>query len=361
MDKNKNEFINKIVLKLVKYEPERKKRLSQLRLICAIPIIIISMIALIFVVSIIALISHFSFLNLLPTLFGLHWVFMLLAIMLTIVLTVRTFFDKNFKKYLKENCQKDILQTFNLESIKEEGFSDELLKQSNLFSNFDYIIYDDVIKGNYNNVDYKIAESELRRAGSKKEHMIFNGVIISFQSNKKIVADTLIVSKEAKKLSLPEMFSLIISILMPLASGIFLLKNGYIIQGIFFSLMFIASITLLFFVNKNKMQSVKLEDTDFLKRFDVFTQNQVEARYIIIPAFMERLKSLETSFGTMGIKCSFFQDQIMIAIPIKKDLFEVGSLFKSLGRTENIKEFYDEITSIQNMIDHFKLAEKTGL
>ena len=60
------------------------------------------MIALIFVVSIIALISHFSFLNLLPTLFGLHWVFMLLAIMLTIVLTVRTFFDKNFKKYSKE-------------------------------------------------------------------------------------------------------------------------------------------------------------------------------------------------------------------------------------------------------------------
>ena len=191
--------------------------------------------------------------------------------------------------------------------------------------------------------------------------MIFNGVIISFQSNKKIVADTLIVSKEAKKLSLPEMFSLIISILMPLASGIFLLKNGYIIQGIFFSLMFIASITLLFFVNKNKMQSVKLEDTDFLKRFDVFTQNQVEARYIIIPAFMERLKSLETSFGTMGIKCSFFQDQIMIAIPIKKDLFEVGSLFKSLGRTENIKEFYDEITSIQNMIDHFKLEERVDL
>lgn len=360
MYKDKNEFINKIVLKLVKYEPERTKRLSQLKLLCAIPMIIISIIALIFVVAIIALIFHFSFLDLFPIFFGLQWIFMLLAIMLTIVKFVRTFFDKKFKKYLKENCQKDILQTFNLQSIKEEGFSEALLQRSNLFSDFDSVVYDDVITGNYNDVDYTIAETLIQHNGSEHNHKIFKGVIISFQSNKKIVADTLIVPKGAKKLSLSAKFALTIAGIMTLLFAVLFFINGEIVPAIFFSFSIVALIVALC-TNKYKMQRVKLEDVDFAKQFDVHTQDQVEARYLLTPTFMERLKSLETSFGTKGIKCSFFHDQIMIAIPTKKDLFEVGSVFKSLGSIKNIEEFYDEIKSIQNMIDHFKLAEKTGL
>ncbi len=51
----------------------------------------------------------------------------------------------------------------------------------------------------------------------------------------------------------------------------------------------------------------------------------------------------------------------MFAIPTKKDLFELGSLYHSLKSQKQIEEFYNELESIQQMIDHFKLNENTGL
>ena len=109
------------------------------------------------------------------------------------------------------------------------------------------------------------------------------------------------------------------------------------------------------------MQEAKFEDIDFDNRFNVYTKDQVEARYLLTPSFMERLKSVETSFGTKGIKCSFFEDTIMLAIPTNKDLFELGSLYCPIQKSKEIAKTYDQIKSIQNMIKHFKLNEKAWL
>ncbi len=51
----------------------------------------------------------------------------------------------------------------------------------------------------------------------------------------------------------------------------------------------------------------------------------------------------------------------MFAISTNKDLFELGSLYKSLKSKISIEEFYNEIRSIQEMINHLKLDEKLGL
>ena len=133
------------------------------------------------------------------------------------------------------------------------------------------------------------------------------------------------------------------------------------IWDLVFPVIIILSIALVVYYKKKKMQNVKLEDLTFDKKFNVYTQDQIEARYLLTPAFMERLKSLETSFGTKNIKCSFFEDNIMFAISTNKDLFELGSLYKSLKSKISIEEFYNEIHSIQEMINHLKLDEKLGL
>ena len=111
-----------------------------------------------------------------------------------------------------------------------------------------------------------------------------------------------------------------------------------------------------------QMQSSKLEDISFDKRFNVHTKDQVEARYLLTTGFMDRLNSLETAFGSSNkIKCSFFDDKIMFAIPNKKDLFELGSLFTPIGSTKSIEKFCDELTAVEEIIDHFKLNEHIGL
>ena len=64
-----------------------------------------------------------------------------------------------------------------------------------------------------------------------------------------------------------------------------------------------------------------------------------------------------TAFGTDKAKCSFYDDKIMIAISTKKDLFEFGNLFKPVSKDK----FYEELNSIIEMIDYFKLDTHTGL
>ena len=51
----------------------------------------------------------------------------------------------------------------------------------------------------------------------------------------------------------------------------------------------------------------------------------------------------------------------MFAISTDKDVFEIGSLNKSLEDPESINEFYNELSSILDMIEYFKLDEKIGL
>ena len=110
------------------------------------------------------------------------------------------------------------------------------------------------------------------------------------------------------------------------------------------------------------MMSMKLEDSDFNKKYIVKTEDQVDGRYLITTWFMDRFKNLQTAFGTKNIKCAFFDNKIMFALHTNKDFFELsGGLFHSLKHPKRVKSFYEETTAIYDIIDYFKLDEKTGL
>ena len=360
----KQEFINKVADKLAGYEQERKRRILNL---------IISEI-------IMAIISYISFQGFIFFVTNNHSIIGIICL-LVLFFAVAYFFinitesDKEFKTYLKNKCKKSIIKTFELETIKGEQFSKEILIKSNLFSTFNTTEYDDIIEGKHNNVAYKMAETKLVLEGSKSSHTIFKGIIISFKSNKKISAETLVTTKGDNNIRnyLPfnkaSIFFLILLTLLPIAFLIIIFNKTHSLFSYFMiidpsSLILWAFISIIIYLNykkKKKMQDVKLEDLSFEKNFNVYTKDQIEARYLLTTAFMERLKNIETAFGTKQIKCSFFDDNIIFAISTKKDLFELCSLFRPLSDTRYIENFYDEIISIQKLIDHFKLSENTGL
>ena len=106
---------------------------------------------------------------------------------------------------------------------------------------------------------------------------------------------------------------------------------------------------------------MKLEDPDFGKSYKAYSTDQVQGRYLITTAFMERFKNLQTSFGTEKAKCSFYEDEFMFAISTRRNLFEIGNLFKSLDDPKQMETFFNELTSIFLLVDYFKLNQKTGL
>ena len=109
------------------------------------------------------------------------------------------------------------------------------------------------------------------------------------------------------------------------------------------------------------LNDIKLEDPKFNKRFNVYSSDEVEARYLVTPLFMELLNNLKTAFGSKQLKCSFFNDTFMIAISTKKDLFELGDLSTPCNSPKFVLQFWRELTSIYKMIEYFKLNEKMYL
>ena len=129
----------------------------------------------------------------------------------------------------------------------------------------------------------------------------------------------------------------------------------------FFSWWFIESTILRELRHKIDLQKVNLEDVNFSKHYNAYSYDQVEARYLVTTAFIERFMYLEKVFKTKNIRCSFVDRYLVIAIGSNKDNFEIGGLFTSLNNQKHIFKFIEQIVAILLIVDYLKLNQKTSL
>ena len=216
----------------------------------------------------------------------------------------------------------------------------EILSQAKIISNnYNSIGIDDVVQGVYKDVTIDIVEGHyykgrkernekvemlgeediarniVRRAlGIKKRKCLFNGVFIVLNMNKNFKGHTIIRPDK-------------------------LLKNS----------------------PSPELKLTTLEDVTFEKKYDVFTDDEIEARYLITTSFMNRLNDLKVAFKAKKVSCAFYKGDLIIAFNEMKDLFTVFSLFKATDNSKQYAEMFEEFLSIVKIIDHFKLNEKIGL
>ncbi len=114
-------------------------------------------------------------------------------------------------------------------------------------------------------------------------------------------------------------------------------------------------------LKREKMSEVELEDPEFSKKFVVYSTDQIEARYLITTAFMERFKQVEDAFDADFSYCSFSGKSIYIAPHTGRDMFNLCSLVKPIVNREQFETLFNEFASILAMVDHFKLDKKLGL
>jgi hypothetical protein len=109
------------------------------------------------------------------------------------------------------------------------------------------------------------------------------------------------------------------------------------------------------------LENVRLEDPRFEKDFEVYASNQIEARYLLTPSFMERLQGLSDLFGKTDIQASFYNQNLLLMIPLTKRYFDTGSIFQPATFTEEIQSILEEMNLIFKIIEELKLHEKTGV
>ena len=106
-------------------------------------------------------------------------------------------------------------------------------------------------------------------------------------------------------------------------------------------------------MNISRPKLVKLEDIEFEKAFAVYGTDQIEARYILSPALMQRIMGFKKKTGK-NISMSFIDSSVFVGIPIAKNLFEAPT-FSTLVNYSMIAEYYNYLALCIGIVEDLDL------
>jgi hypothetical protein len=106
-------------------------------------------------------------------------------------------------------------------------------------------------------------------------------------------------------------------------------------------------------------ERVRLEDPKFERAFEVYGSDQVEARFILTPDFMERLLHLEETFSGKRLRCAFSSGEMLLAVE-GKNLFEPGSMQRPMNDLGRVQEILQDFAAVFRLIDSVMKRQPNG-
>lgn len=237
---------------------------------------------------------------------------MMVSVFIFIILI--TFITKQIKSYKTKakNIVFEKLLSFigNFKMNKMKIKDTEYLRSLKVFNGLNFPNINNYILGKYGLLDIEIIEIQNKKSEYNKSH-IFQGVLIKIPSIKKFKNSTVIKIKDSK-------------------------------------------------TNQNIGEKVNINDSDFEKYYDVYSDDKVEAKYLITTSFMSRMVQLIKHEPGGNISVSFEYGNVNIAVSSDKDWFEVP-IMKPATDVTIYRPIVLEIISILKIIDSLKLEKKIGL
>jgi len=181
---------------------------------------------------------------------------------------------------------------------------------------------EDYFRGKFGKTEIEFSEITAKHkstsgSGQKDEYTIFfRGLFIIADFNKHFKTHTVVLPDTAEKL-----FG----------------KFGQTLQSIF----------------PDRGELIRLEDPSFEKEFCVYGDDQVEARYILSPALMERIVTFKRKWNKR-IYFSFIDSKVYIAISMNKNLFELRS-FKPAADYPFLEENLRFLILLTEVVDDLNL------
>ena len=231
----------------------------------------------------------------------------------------RTEFKEEVIKPLIKELDDNLNYSANLHISKDTFNNSLLFNRPDKFSGNDFIIGQlDKTKIQFSDVH---AQKEYKNAkGNKKYSTIFQGLFIIADFNKNFYGTTFV---------LPDV-----------AQNSFGNLLGHWLQS----------------KNYSRGELVKLDSLEFEREFVVYSDDQIEARYILTPTFMERILDFKKK-SEHNISISFKDNHLHMAIDYKKDLFE-PTMFTSLLDEKLTKEYINSLYLAVSLVEDLKLNER---
>ncbi len=100
-------------------------------------------------------------------------------------------------------------------------------------------------------------------------------------------------------------------------------------------------------------RQIKLEDSEWEKQFNVYSDHQIESRYILTPLLMERIKTLKKIYNSKKVSISFRHGTVLVALDIGHDIFETCSLEKKIEDKASWKIMFFQIYYALKLYEQF--------
>ena len=102
-----------------------------------------------------------------------------------------------------------------------------------------------------------------------------------------------------------------------------------------------------------KLKQIYLEDVELDKIYNIYSDDEIEARYLLNPSLMEKISNLGKTYGGNRISLSFFGNNLVIKIATG-NAFEIGGLFCSVNNDYPLFHVHDEIRVVKELAEYFE-------
>ncbi|MEZ0260763.1 MAG: DUF3137 domain-containing protein [Alphaproteobacteria bacterium] len=100
------------------------------------------------------------------------------------------------------------------------------------------------------------------------------------------------------------------------------------------------------------LKRANLVDPVFEKKFTVYTNDQVEARYLIDPAMMERIQKISEVYAAKNMSMSYYGDsQILSLVDCTRNHFEPPGIYVPSTNIDAVMNIKHELSALLNFID----------
>lgn len=228
---------------------------------------------------------------------------------------IHWYIKKEFEIKIKEKILLNFIECFSdfewdYWILGYSQIDEKILKSILILPQFNENYSDDNFVGTYKGIPIKISEQTLKSGLGIYKTNVFDGIVIEYFFKNRQKFPTEIIIKD---------------------NGLFTPK-GY--------------------------EKVLLEDTEFNKMFNVYSNNQVECRFILTTGFMEKIKALKILFNAKNIALSFIGRRLFIAIDIGKDSFNIAKLYKRTNNKKLIEKMYNQFNFILKIADLLQFTNK---
>lgn len=227
---------------------------------------------------------------------------------------------KQYLKAYKRNILPRLAHMMGLENHGHRKIAMNAMRDTKIIPKHDRYTAEDYFRGRYKGVDLEFSEIKLEtehrgKNGSKYYRTKFKGLAILLQIEKTKFFGHTIMLRNSNKLI--EWFK----------------------------------------EKSTNLDRANMVDPEFEKLFDAYTNDQVEARYLVDPAMIENLKGLYTEYEGNKMMVAYHENRMLILIASKHNHFEPASIYTKATDPESFRAMMREIKQILSVIDILDLYD----